>query len=155
MKTKRIFFQTALLLAVLLLPVLSGQTQTVTKVSAGYYHSLFLKSDGSLWAMGYNFYGQLGDGTTTQRNSPVQIVTAPPPPGYNQITGQLLDADNVRLTYLGIAGTNYALDRTFNLSPPINWVPQVTNPAGAGGTLVLTNTPDPTMNNFWRIRSVP
>ena len=41
-----------------------------------YYHSLFIKSDGSLWAMGNNNYGQLGDGTTTQRSSPVQIVSS-------------------------------------------------------------------------------
>ena len=29
----------------------------VTQVTAGYMHSLFIKSDGSLWAMGYNSYG--------------------------------------------------------------------------------------------------
>ena len=40
------------------------------------YHSLFIKSDGSLWGMGPNNYGQLGDGTTTQRTSPVQIVAS-------------------------------------------------------------------------------
>ena len=34
---------------------------------AGYYHSLAVKSDGTVWAWGYNYYGQLGDGTTTQR----------------------------------------------------------------------------------------
>src|SRR4051812_49420126 len=33
-----------------------------SNVAAGYYHSLFLKSDGTLWAMGYNSAGQLGDG---------------------------------------------------------------------------------------------
>jgi len=37
----------------------------VTAIAGGNYHSLFLKSDGSLWAMGYNSNGQLGDGTTT------------------------------------------------------------------------------------------
>ncbi len=36
----------------------------VTAIAAGDDHSLFLKSDGSLWAMGYNDFGELGDGTT-------------------------------------------------------------------------------------------
>jgi hypothetical protein len=36
-----------------------------------------------------------------------------------------------------------------------NWLPQVTNPAGAGGVLVFTNMPNTASNNFWRVRSVP
>ena len=55
---------------------------------------------------------------------------------------------------MGQVGTNYALDRTFNLATA-NWVPQVTNPAGSGGVVLFTNTPNPATNNFWRIRSVP
>ena len=31
-------------------------------VSAGYDHTLFVKTDGSLWGMGSNDYGQLGTG---------------------------------------------------------------------------------------------
>ena len=46
----------------------------VNKVSTGYAHSLILKEDGSLWAMGDNFWGQLGDGSWMPKNSPVQIV---------------------------------------------------------------------------------
>jgi hypothetical protein len=49
----------------------------VTAIAAGGYHSLFLKSDGSLWGMGYNSYGQLGNGTPSNgTNLPEQIVTS-------------------------------------------------------------------------------
>ena len=46
----------------------------VVSVAAGYNHSLFVKSDGSLWAMGYNNNGQLGNGNTTQQPTPVKVV---------------------------------------------------------------------------------
>jgi alpha-tubulin suppressor-like RCC1 family protein len=128
----------------------------VTAVAGGQNHSLFVKSDGSLWAMGYNRYGQLGDGTTDggtyQTNRPEPIVGFVS--GYDQLAIQLLSNGDAALTFTGLAGTNYALDRTFNLVPP-NWVPQATNPAGAGGVLLFTNTPNPATNNFWRVRSVP
>ncbi len=42
-------------------------------VSAGGSHSLAVKSDGTLWAWGDNYYGQLGNGNTTDQHSPVQI----------------------------------------------------------------------------------
>jgi hypothetical protein len=123
---------------------------SVTAIGTGQYHTLFVKSDGSLWGMGFNAYGQLGDGTTNNISRPEQIL-AP----YNQISGQLPGSANIQLSYVGVANKNYALDRTFSLSPPINGIPQATNPAGSFGALVLTNTPDATTNNFWRIRSVP
>ncbi len=47
----------------------------VKAVAAGASHSLFLKTDGSAWATGYNEYGQLGDGTTTSRSTPVQVMS--------------------------------------------------------------------------------
>ncbi len=45
------------------------------QISGGDWHTLAIKSDGTLWAWGLNDYGQLGDGTTVNRNSPVQIGT--------------------------------------------------------------------------------
>ena len=44
-----------------------------TRVAAGGYHTVAVKGDGTLWAGGYNGYGQLGDGPTTQRNSPIRV----------------------------------------------------------------------------------
>jgi alpha-tubulin suppressor-like RCC1 family protein len=42
---------------------------------AGSDHTLILKDDGSLWACGQNYYGQLGDGTTeNNKNTPVRII---------------------------------------------------------------------------------
>ena len=43
------------------------------KVSCGDYHSLALRDDGTVWAWGYNYYGQLGDGTRTTRYTAVQV----------------------------------------------------------------------------------
>ncbi|NOK38261.1 kelch-like protein [Corallococcus exercitus] len=45
----------------------------VTRLAAGYGHTLALKQDGTLWAWGINDEGQLGDGTTTGRRTPVQV----------------------------------------------------------------------------------
>jgi alpha-tubulin suppressor-like RCC1 family protein len=46
----------------------------VIAVAAGHFHSLYVTDDGKLWAMGYNDDGQLGDGTTTERHTPVQVT---------------------------------------------------------------------------------
>ena len=48
---------------------------TYVQVSAGAYHSLALGSDGNVYAWGWNYYGQLGDGTTTNRSMPVRVKT--------------------------------------------------------------------------------
>ena len=46
----------------------------VVAVSAGGFHTCAIKQDGSLWCWGWNQYGQVGDGTNTDRNTPVQIM---------------------------------------------------------------------------------
>ncbi len=48
----------------------------VADISVGNYHSLALCTDGTVVAWGANDYGQLGDGTTTQRNAPVAVSRA-------------------------------------------------------------------------------
>jgi hypothetical protein len=99
--------------------------------------------------MGFNDHGQLGDGTFNKTNCPEQILAT-----YNRVFGQLLGGTNMQLSFEGVAGKNYALDRSASLSPP-DWIPQVTNAASSLGALVFTNPPAAATNNFWRIRSVP
>ena len=50
--------------------VLDGKT--ISQISAGNYHSLALDSEGQIYAWGGNHYGQLGNGDTTDSNTPVQ-----------------------------------------------------------------------------------
>lgn len=53
--------------------VLGGFTDWV-QVSAGGFHSLGLRENGTAWAWGFNNSGRLGDGTVTNRSSPVAVV---------------------------------------------------------------------------------
>ena len=57
---------------------------SITSITTGRGHSLAIKSDGTVWAWGYNSFGQLGDNTTTQRLTPVQVKG---PDGVGYISG--------------------------------------------------------------------
>jgi alpha-tubulin suppressor-like RCC1 family protein len=48
----------------------------ITSFTAGGEHSAMVLTDGSLWTFGRNKYGQLGDGTTTDRLTLVKILDA-------------------------------------------------------------------------------
>jgi len=172
----------------------------VVAIGAGYSGSIFLKKDGSLWGMGINWFSDYGEGIEFHSRCPKQIFAGNSPslvagyyynaqlktcvsiwagkfnnnpanvgpagskaglgssvaslPGSNLITIEQLKNGDVRLTYSGDAGVSYALERSSSLTNP-KWVSLVTNTAPNGGILVMTNTPDTSMNNFWRIRSVP
>ena len=64
------------LIAILALSAGAGSCSlaaTIVQVAAGDYHTVVLKSDGTVWAWGDNSYGELGDGTTMPRPAPVQV----------------------------------------------------------------------------------
>ena len=51
-------------------------TSTWKAVAGGWQHSLAIDSDGYLYSFGYNDYGQLGLGDTTNRTSPTKVGTS-------------------------------------------------------------------------------
>jgi hypothetical protein len=75
MKARRNLIQSWLLCAAMM-QVLTAFAQPVTQIAGGQTHSLFLKSDGSLWATGDNMRGELGDDTFNNTNRPEQIVAS-------------------------------------------------------------------------------
>jgi len=50
-----------------------ANTGVTPMVAAGLEHTVALREDGTVWAWGVNHRGQLGDGTTTNRNTPIQV----------------------------------------------------------------------------------
>src|SRR6266568_2192654 len=64
------------LAACVVVMVMNGTAVAITpKITAGINHTVVLKNDGTLWAWGRNYIGQLGDGTTTDSNVPTRIGT--------------------------------------------------------------------------------
>jgi alpha-tubulin suppressor-like RCC1 family protein len=66
-----------------MVPVVVSGIADATQVSAGYEDSCALLAGGSVDCWGYNGYGELGDGTTTDKYSPVAVTL---PNDASQIT---------------------------------------------------------------------
>ncbi len=104
-------------------------------------HSLARKTDGSLWAWGSNAYGQLGDGTRTDRLSPIQVltgVTAMAGGGYQTLA---LKTDGILWAWggndYGQLGDGTTMDRV----SPVQVLTGVAAVAG-GGTHTLARKTD-------------
>src|SRR5581483_3323903 len=73
------------------------------------HHSLLLRADGTVWACGYNAYGQLGQGTTTDSYAPVQVKG---PNGVGFLTNIIaIAAGNFHSLALAADGTIYSWGR--------------------------------------------
>lgn len=56
------------------IPVQAGKESASTSIVAGIDVTFVIKADNSLWAWGNNGWGQLGDGTDKDKNTPVKIM---------------------------------------------------------------------------------
>ena len=130
----------------------------VVGVAAGDFHSLFLKSDGSVWAMGNNSNGQLGDGFTVSHAStfsavPEQIFPLPPP-----LLCVCVSGTNVQVQATCLFARTYCLFGTTNIALPQNqWTPLLTNYVCTRGTNnflpALTNALATSPQQYYFIRS--
>jgi alpha-tubulin suppressor-like RCC1 family protein len=77
----------------------------VVAVAAGNNTSYALKSDGTVWAWGYNGQGQLGDNSTTNRTTPVAVT------GLTNVVA--ISAGNVHALALKSDGTVWAWGYNF------------------------------------------
>ncbi len=110
------------------------------RIAAGYSHSLYLGSDGSLWAWGSNAFGQLGDGTTTDRATPTQVLTgvAAITAGYYHTLALKTDGS---LWAWGYNGSGQLGDgTTTDRATPIQVLTEVANLAAGGSHTLAIKT---------------
>jgi len=93
------------------------------QVSAGYAHSLGVRTNGTAWAWGCNSYGKLGDNTTVSKSSPVSVIGGftdwcHVSGGYNQSLGLRTNgtAWSWGRNYRGVLGDNTTVDKSSPVS---------------------------------------
>ncbi|MDD5672892.1 MAG: hypothetical protein PHC61_01905 [Chitinivibrionales bacterium] len=113
----------------------------VSAVSTGFGHTMVLKQDGTLWATGWNKFGQLGDGTTVNKLTPVQVMSsvAAVSAGYDHT--MILKQDGT----LWATGNNFfgqlGTGDTTSVKSPVEVMSAVSAvSAGYGHTLILKQT---------------
>ena len=108
-------------------------------------------ADGAVGTNTFTFTVSDAFGATDTRTVTVIVTDAQ---GFNLVSAGVNGGAAV-LQYLGIPGTNYALEIAHAL-PATNWVPVITNPASVNGYLYFTNpiSLSPT-NDYYRTRYVP
>jgi alpha-tubulin suppressor-like RCC1 family protein len=110
---------------------ISSPVQTVAggtnwKQASGYgYNAGAVKTDGTLWMWGNNFYGELGDNTIIHRSSPIQTIAAAntwKQIGCGFYTTSAIKTDGTLWTW-GVAGNGNLGDNTIvNKSSPVQTI---------------------------------
>jgi hypothetical protein len=127
----------------------NGNTLVSQNFSPGWTNLQFVvTATGAGTVLQFTFPPQYGSQATTAIDS----VTLIPMP---TITSQTRSGSTMNLTMAGGPNAKYAVERTFNLKPPVNWSPQTTNTTDATGNGGFLTTINPATNNFWRVRYVP
>jgi len=106
-----------------------GVLSTIIAVTAGFGHTVAVKEDGTVWAWGYNWYGQLGDGTMENKSTPVQVLGA----GGDGMLYLLAEVQGVSVTAIMVdslrnvtlvldgEAENATVEMSLDLSDPTGW----------------------------------
>lgn len=110
-------------------------------------HTMFLKSDGTLWGVGANFAGQLGDGSKVDRTTPVQVAagvtSVAAAPGYT-----LFIRSDHTLWLIGRARDEGNV--TVNRTQPVQIASEVVEASGSRGIALMIKSD----GTLWRFGNV-
>ena len=117
-------------------PVLTAgspmQGKTIVYIGAGKYHSLAVDSEGVVYSWGRNDFGQLGDGTSTQRTRPIAVTTTGTPMAGKEIVLAKSNSNTHATVALTSDGSVYAWGDNTTLGA---------GRLGIGSTVTSVNTP--------------
>lgn len=125
----------------------------VVAIAAGFYHSLFIKSDGSLWGMGDD--SGLGFGFSGSFSAPEQIFPGPPAP---LLMSSVVSQTNLQFNATCPYGGTYYLLASTNLAQSLSqWAAVWTNVVYVPGTnnfsVTLTNAFSPAVQQFYILQT--
>jgi alpha-tubulin suppressor-like RCC1 family protein len=134
-----------------------GSGGYVVMVQTPDWHSLALRSDGTLWGWGANDHGQLGNGTTNDAHSPTPVLwpVVAAQPGTTLTGSRQPTIGSFQINFTNNRGARFTVVATTNLLLPLsNWillggVPEVWPGQFQFTDLQATNGPA----RFYRVRS--
>jgi hypothetical protein len=136
-----------------------GNGGYVVSVQTPDWHSLALRSDGTLWGWGANDHGQLGNGTTNDAYSPTLVlwpVVAPPPAADITLAGARKLADgSFQFAFTNNPGARLTVfTATDLLQPATNWTSLGSATEVSPGQFQFTDPQAPdSLLRFYRVRS--